>query len=42
MDLLISLGEFISHNKTLVIPEYQRGYVWGRIEGAKTILSHTC
>ena len=27
---LISFREYLEKNKTFVIPEYQRGYVWGK------------
>ena len=30
MNNLISLKEYLDKGKTFVIPNYQRGYVWGK------------
>ena len=28
--MIITLGEYLGKGKTFVIPEYQRGYIWGK------------
>ena len=28
--ILISLQDYINKGKTFVVPDYQRGYVWGK------------
>lgn len=42
MSATITLGKYLSKNKTFVIPEYQRGYVWGkaRKKGEKDSVSY--
>lgn len=30
MNSILTLGEYLSKNKKFIIPEYQRGYVWGQ------------
>lgn len=42
MSATITLGEYLAKNKTFVIPEYQRGYVWGksRKKGEKDSVSY--
>lgn len=42
MNATISLKEYLEKGKTFVIPQYQRGYIWGqkRIDGSKDSVSY--
>ena len=40
MNTTITLREYLNKKKVFVIPTYQRGYVWGKIEHLKPTLFH--
>ena len=33
--LISSLGEYLADHKDIVIPYYQRGYIWGKSRGSE-------